>query len=331
MDGSTPGRSVTDASAPRRQVDDDVVDLRRRHRLDPRLARQRPPGLPGEDVGLGRFEQGDRRKRGAGQARVGPRQSDREGDFVARQGIERMDRRRGRGLQRSQQRENGKNDRHDTPPGAGVANAPIVAAAAGAASGRPGAGAPDTGARPPTAGRMPGPLVRWFYTHLLRDRFPSTRGQRRRDSPRLSRARRRGKLAARPRLRDLHGRRRPLRRAPRDLGPLVHGAGAGGPRQLAGHHPPAVAARHLGAGRRRRAAERRPGAAVLAVGRRGGLQRDRAPRHRAVRVEPVRAGARHRAGPRTGVRGRARSSCCGRCISSRSPATSRSSSSACCR
>ena len=150
---------------------------------------------------------------------------------------------------------------------------------------------------------MPGPLVRWFYTHVLRDRFPSTRGQRRRDSPRLSRPRRRGKLAARPRLRDLYGRRRPLRRAPRDLGPVVHGAGAGGPRQLAGHHPSAVPARHLGAGRRRRAAQRRPGAAVLAVGRRGGLQRDRAPRHRALRVEPVRVGARHRAGPGTGVRG----------------------------
>ena len=83
---------------------------------------------------------------------------------------------------------------------------------------------------------------------------------------------------------------------------LVHGAGDGRPRQLAGHDPPALAARHLGAGRRRRTAERARRAAVLAVGRGGRLQRRRPRRPGAERLVPLRPCARHRPVPRAGVR-----------------------------
>ena len=136
------------------------------------------------------------------------------------------------------------------------------------------------------------------------DPLPPRRGRPRPRSARLRRARHRGELAAGPRLRHLHGRRHHPRRASRDLAALVHGAGAGRPRQLARHHPSVVAARHLRARRRGRPAQRRRRPALLAVGRRCGVQRRRRRRPGAEWLGALRARPRHRPGARAGLRRR---------------------------
>ena len=146
----------------------------------------------------------------------------------------------------------------------------------------------------------------------------------------LSGARPRGKLAARQGLRDLHRGRRPLRRAPRDSGSSGTrrrrwwAASAGRTRptccgRTASRCPSMASGRSTPCWRCRSGPGARP-------------RRSTAPRsrHRAVRLDPLCVGARHRVQSRIGF-GAGVLSWRGRCISLPSSVTSKSCSSGCCR